>query len=159
MKSITNKTTDELYIDETGREMPFRLTTALLIKTAIKNTPAGGFEVTDMMNRLKISKVLEDYEAVKRKEKRNRLIKAQQEAKALAEAEPDMIYDDSEIPEEKDISLKVPDYDGVIKLEDTMFDKFGEYVKPTKWLFMSQNIVDFCELFNTNGNHNDKPKS
>jgi len=140
MKSIIIKVTDEKVNGEDS--------TVSLIRTAVNNTPPGGFEVTDMMNRLKLGGILDKYELSKKKEKRAKLVEAQEATKKNADVtEEEKLKAEEEIPEAEDMKLKPTELDGVLRLEDALFEKLGGYITATKWPFMSQSIVDFVELF------------
>lgn len=95
MKSIELKSTKEAL--PSGQEI--ELSTQQLIKTAVNNTPQGGFTATDMLDRLRILEVLEKAKGKK------------------------------------------------LDLEDSDFKKLGEFVKITKWAFISRFITEFDNQF------------
>ncbi len=97
MKSIIIKTTDESIPNpESGESLKFKLSTFSLIRTAVNNSPPGGYELADMMNRLKLSTVLEEYERGKKKEKLKKILLQEEKEN------PDEKFSDTEESEDED---------------------------------------------------------
>lgn len=174
MKTIKLVTKKEKLYGDNGVQQEVPINTILYIKTAVNNTPPGGFETSDMMNRLKISELLDKYERKKKLAKYYALKKQEEEetskegvpaepvdeaissedtevavatkkeAKKKAKDEPKVNEDEIDLDH---IRLRAEDYDGELKMEDALFERLGSYVKATKWAFVSQTIVDFENLF------------
>lgn len=152
MRIITILTTKEKATSpKDGTEYQFEINTLTLLRTAVNNTPAGGFAVTDMMDRLKlitaIDKVQKKYderEKEKREKDKNKPTE-EDEATEPIEGTDETIGEDAPDLKDKDIPEERPI---VLKLEDALFEKLGGYMKTMTWGFISQTIVDLTELFN-----------
>lgn len=116
MKQI-NLIQGELSLHTTKGEEQAKIETIQLINTAIDNMPPGGFNVTEMMERLAVQGKVKEIEK-------------------QMKTHGDNVYD---IPE--------GGKPWRLELEDAEFKNLGTWVNSVKWAHLSQFTVDFILQF------------